>query len=89
VSRVWTPEAGEVVWVRFDPQVGREQAGHRPAVVLTPAEYNAKIGLLLCVPLSTRIKGFPFEVQISGDRPSVALFDHVKSLDWRGGGAHS
>ena len=87
MSRIWTPNAGEVVWVQFDPQVGREQAGHRPAVVLTPASYNAKSGLLLCVPLTTRIKGYPFEVPITGERSSVALADHVKSLDWRGRGA--
>ena len=87
MSRAWTPDAGDVVWVHLDPQVGREQAGHRPAVVLTPASYNAKSGLLLCVPLTTRIKGYPFEVPIAGDRPSVALVDHVKSLDWRGRGA--
>ena len=87
MSRAWTPDAGEVVWVRFDPQVGREQAGHRPAVVLTPASYNAKSGLLLCVPLTTRIKGYPFEVPVAGDRPGVALVDHIKSLDWRGRGA--
>lgn len=87
MSRTWTPDAGEVVWVHFDPQVGREQAGHRPAVVLTPASYNAKSGLLLCVPLTTRIKAYPFEVPIAGERPSVALVDHVKSLDWRGRGA--
>jgi mRNA interferase MazF len=84
VSRAWTPDAGDVVWVHFDSQVGREQAGHRPAVVLTPASYNTKSGLLLGVPLTTRIKGYPFEVPIAGDRPSVALVDHIKSLDWRG-----
>ena len=87
MSQAWTPDAGDVVWVHFDPQVGREQAGHRPAVVLTPASYNAKSGLLLGVPLTTRIKGYPFEVPIAGDRPSVALVDHIKSLDWRGRGA--
>ena len=87
MSHSWTPEAGELIWVHFDPQVGRKQAGHRPAVVLTPASYNRASGLLLCVPLTTRIKNYPFEVPISGDRPSVALVDHVKSLDWRGRGA--
>ncbi len=87
MSRAWVPDAGEIVWVRFDPQVGREQAGHRPAVVLTPAGYNLKSGLLLCVPLTTRIKGYPFEIPIAGKSPSVALVDHVKSLDWKGRGA--
>jgi mRNA interferase MazF len=87
VSRSWTPDAGEVIWVQFDPQVGREQAGHRPAVVLTPARYNERSGLLICVPLTTRTKGYPFEVPIGGSPSSVALTDHVKSLDWRGRGA--
>lgn len=79
-----TPDEGDVVWVQFDPQVGREQAGHRPAIVLTPAGYNRRSGLLLCVPMTTRIKGYPFEVPIAGEPPAVALVDHVKSLDWRG-----
>ncbi len=87
MSRGWVPDAGEVIWVQFDPQVGREQAGHRPAVVLTPAAYNRNSGLLLCVPLTTRLKGYPFEVPVAGDRPGVALVDHVKSLDWQGRGA--
>ncbi len=80
----WTPDEGDIIWVQFDPQVGREQAGHRPAIVLTPASYNRKSGLLLCVPLTTRIKDYPFEVAITGQPPSVALVDHLKSLDWRG-----
>lgn len=78
------PDEGDVVWVHFDPQVGREQMGHRPAIVLTPASYNRKSGLLLCVPMTTRVKGYPFEVPIAGEPPAVALVDHVKSLDWRG-----
>lgn len=80
----WTPDEGEIIWLQLDPQVGREQAGHRPAVVLTPAAYNRKSGLLLCVPMTSRAKGYPFEVPVAGDRPSVALVDHVKSVDWRG-----
>ncbi len=83
----WAPGAGDVIWIRFDPQDGREQAGHRPAVVLTPADYNRRSGLLICVPLTTRIKGYPFEIAIAGDPRSVALVDHVKSLDWRARGA--
>lgn len=78
------PDEGEVVWIQLDPQVGREQAGHRPAIVLTPAVYNRRSGLLLCVPMTTRVKGYPFEVPIGGEPPAVALVDHVKSLDWRG-----
>lgn len=73
-----------MVWINFDPQVGREQAGHRPAVVLSPESYNRLVGLIICVPLTTRIKGYAFEVAISGDVAAVVLADHLKSLDWRG-----
>jgi mRNA interferase MazF len=73
-----------VIWVNFDPQVGREQSGHRPAVVLSEIDYNRRVGLCVCVPTTTRIKAFPFEVPIAGKPPSVALADHLRSLDWRG-----
>jgi mRNA interferase MazF len=76
-------DAGDIVWINFDPQIGHEQAGHRPAVVLSPAAYNARVGLIVCCPVTTQIKGYPFEVAISGAPPSVALADQVKSLDWR------
>ena len=78
----YVPAAGDVVWLQFSPQAGHEQAGHRPAVVLSPLDYN-RIGLMLCCPLTTKIKGYPFEVVLAGDKPSVALADQVKSLDWR------
>jgi mRNA interferase MazF len=87
VAANWVPDAGDIIWVQFDPQVGREQAGHRPAVVLTPASYNRRSGLLICVPVTTKVKGYPFEVAIKGSRDSVALIDHVRSIDWRGRGA--
>ena len=77
------PEAGDIVWIDFDPQAGHEQAKHRPAVVLSPASYNDRAGLLLCCPTTTRIKGYPFEVKLSGRPASVALADQVKSFDWR------
>ena len=77
------PDCGDIVWLDFDPQAGHEQAGHRHAVVLSPRVYNEKIGLLICVPMTTRMKGLPFEVRIAGSRASVALTDHVKSIDWR------
>ena len=79
----YVPDAGDIVWLQFDPQAGREQAGHRPALVLSPAAYNGKTSLMLCCPMTTRIKGYPFEVQIAGPTPSAALADQIKSLDWR------
>lgn len=79
----WVPQAGDVVWLNFDPQAGHEQAGQRPAVVLSPARYNDTTGLMLCVPLTTRVKGYPFEVPVKAARQSVALADQVKCLDWR------
>jgi len=79
----WVPDCGDIVWLEFDPQAGREQAGHRPAVVLSPASYNSKSGMIVCCPTTTRIKGYPFEVQLQGQPASVALSDQVRSLDWR------
>jgi mRNA interferase MazF len=79
----YVPEAGDIVWLSFNPQAGREQAGHRPAVVLSPAVYNAKTSLMACCPMTTQIKNYPFEVVISAANPSAVLTDQVKSLDWR------
>ena len=80
----YVPDAGHVVWLLFDPQAGHEQAGNRPALVMSPALYNGKAGLMLCCPLSTRIKGYPFEVRTQlGGQDSVVLSDQVKSLDWK------
>jgi|TARA_R110000796_G_scaffold64188_1_gene148703 mRNA interferase MazF len=78
----YIPEAGDIVWLQFNPQAGHEQAGHRPALVLSPAKYN-KIGLMLCCPMTTKLKGYPFEVVIDGPQTSAALADQVKSLDWK------
>ncbi|WP_322075476.1 endoribonuclease MazF [Burkholderia cenocepacia] len=78
----YVPDAGDIVWLHFDPQAGHEQAGHRPAVVLSPAVYNDRTGLMLCCPMTTQIKGYPFEVLIAGGKPSAVLADQVKSLDW-------
>lgn len=80
--RRYVPEAGDIVWLHFDPQAGHEQAGHRPALVLSPSAYNGKTGLMLCCPLTTQVKGYPFEVEIAGARAGAALADQVKSLDW-------
>lgn len=82
MSRRYVPEAGDIVWLHFNPQAGHEQAGHRPALVVSPAAYNGKTGLMLCCPMTTQIKGYPFEVLIAGDRPGAVLADQVKSLDW-------
>ena len=82
MARGYVPEAGDIVWLRFDPQAGHEQAGHRPALVVSPSAYNSKTGLMVCCPMTTRIKGYPFEVLIAGTRPGAALADRVKSLDW-------
>ncbi|WP_416237417.1 endoribonuclease MazF [Sulfitobacter sp. F26204] len=79
---VYVPEAGDIVWLQFNPQAGHEQAGHRPALVLSPAKYN-KIGLMLCCPMTTKLKGYPFEVVIDGPQTSAALADQIKSLDWK------
>ncbi|HVQ07125.1 MAG TPA: endoribonuclease MazF [Allosphingosinicella sp.] len=83
VARGWVPESGDIIWIDFDPQAGHEQAGHRPALVLSPSSYNRLTGLLLCVPMTTRAKGYRFEVPIAGKRGGVALADQVKSFDWR------
>ncbi len=79
----YIPDAGDIVWLDFDPQVGHEQAGHRPALVLSPASYNDKAGLMVCCPMTTQIKGYPFEVVIAGKTPCAVLSDQIKSLDWR------
>jgi len=82
------PDVGDIVWLDFDPQAGREQAGHRPALVLSPARYNGLTGMMVCCPMTSRIKGYPFEVVDSRDPPSVVLADQVKSVDWRARGAN-
>jgi mRNA interferase MazF len=83
MARRYVPDAGDVVWLSFTPQAGHEQAGQRPALVLSPAAYNEKAGLMLCCPMTTQIKNYPFEVLIAGTPPAVVLADQVKSLDWR------
>ena len=84
MPRVYVPNAADVVWLAFDPQAGHEQAGHQPALVISPASYNSKTGLMVCCPLITKIKNNPFEVvtQIDGVDCAV-LSDQVKSIDWK------
>ncbi len=81
----YVPDRGDAVWVMLNPQAGHEQAGRRPAVVLSPAAYNRKVGLALMCPLTSRPKGYPFEVIVpSGLKVEGAfLSDHVKCLDWK------
>ena len=79
----YVPDAGDIVWLDFDPQMGREQKGHRPALVISPKAYNVKTGLMLCCPMTTKIKGYPFEVAIASEKKSVILSDQIKSLDWQ------
>lgn len=79
----YVPDEGDIVWIDFDPQKGREQAGRRPEVILSPAACNARAGLIVCCPTTTQTKGYPFEVALSGQKASVALADQVKSFDWR------
>jgi mRNA interferase MazF len=79
------PDRGDIVWLDFTPQSGHEQAGRRPALVVSPAAYNGKVGLALVCPITNQSKGYPFEVEIpkGGKTTGVILADQVKSLDWR------
>jgi len=81
----YIPDSGDIVWIAFNPQAGHEQAGHRPALVLSPAAYNGKVGLAILCPITSQVKGYPFEVQIpDGLKVSGAILsDQVKSLDWK------
>jgi mRNA interferase MazF len=79
----FVPDAGDLVWVNFAPSAGHEQTGRRPALVLSPATYNRKTSLMICCALTTRIKGYPFEVAIGGLPAAAVLADQIKTLDWR------
>jgi len=84
-SQTYIPQCGDVMWITLNPQAGHEQAGRRPAVVLSPQNYNGKIGLAILCPITKIIKGYPFEVLIPEGLPVVGaiLSDQVKSVDWR------
>lgn len=84
VARRYVPDAGDLVWLGFDPQAGHEQRGRRPALILSPRAYNAKARLAIACPITTHAKGYPFEVAlpVDGKVTGVVLSDHVKSLDW-------
>lgn len=81
----YVPRRGDAVWITFDPQAGHEQAGRRPALVLSPSAYNGRVGLALLCPITSQVKGYPFEIDIPTglDVRGVILADQVKSLDWR------
>lgn len=81
----YTPERGDAVWITLDPQAGHEQAGRRPALVVSPASYNGRVGLALLCPITNQVKGYPFEVALPEGMgvSGVVLADQVKSLDWR------
>lgn len=85
MARDYVPDRGDIVWLQFDPQAGHEQAGRRPAFVVSPRAYNRKVGLALFCPISSRVKGYPFEVVLSegGKVQGAILSDQLKSLDWR------
>lgn len=80
----FVPDEGDVVWLDFNPQSGHEQAGRRPVLVLSGAVYNRTTGLMLCCPMTTHIKGYPFEVVVPlTNKTSVVLSDYIKNLDWK------
>jgi len=81
----YVPDRGDVVWLQFNPQAGHEQAGRRLALVISPKAYNDKVGLALFCPVTSQVKGYPFEVALpsGGEASGVILSDQIKSLDWR------
>jgi mRNA interferase MazF len=84
-SQDYIPKQGDIVWIDFTPQLGREQAGRRPAIVVSPLKYNRRVGLALLCPITTKAKDYPFEVVIPQGLgvSGVVLADHIKSFDWR------
>ena len=83
-TMTYIPDSGDIVWIMFNPQTGHEQAGHRPALVLSPKAYNGKVGLAILCPITSQVKGYPFEVKIPEglEVGGAVLSDQVKSLDW-------
>jgi mRNA interferase MazF len=89
MPRRYVPQRGDLIWLSFTPQAGHEQAGRRPALVLSPGVYNRTVGLALCCPITSQVKGYPFEVPVpsSSSVTGVVLSDQVKSLHWGARGA--
>ena len=81
----YVPARGDLIWLQFSPRAGHEQAGHRPAVVISPSSYNRRVGLALCCPVTSQVKGYPFEVLLPQGLgvEGAILSDQIKSLDWR------
>jgi mRNA interferase MazF len=81
---LYIPDRGDYVWLNFTPQSGHKQRGIRPAIIISRKEYNAKTGLAICCPITSKIKGYPFEVKISSDKINgVILSDQIRKLDWK------
>lgn len=84
MSKKYIPKTGDIIWINFDPQAGREQARRRPALVLSPSIYNDKSSLALVCPITSVVKEYPFEVKLTGaGTEGVVLSDQVKSMDWQ------
>ncbi len=81
----YIPSRGDLVWLQFNPQAGHEQAGRRPALVISPSSYNRRVGLAVCCPVTSQVKGYPFEVLLPAGLgvEGAVLSDQIKSLDWR------
>lgn len=84
VKKSYTPSRGDVVWINFNPTKGREQKGSRPALVISPRSYNERVGMMLACPITSQIKGYPFEVRLfMKECDGVVLVDQIRSIDWR------
>jgi mRNA interferase MazF len=85
----YIPERGDIIWLNFNPQAGHEQAGLRPAVIISPSSYNGKVNLAICCPITNHVKGYPFEVAVPQNfkTSGVVLSDQLKCLDWKIRGA--
>lgn len=85
MSSRYTPDRGDIVWLNLNPQAGHEQSGLRPALVISPKEYNKRVGLAIFCPITKQIKGYPFEVQVPEELKviGVILSDQVRNLDWK------
>ena len=84
MTRAYVPDAGDLVWLTFDPPTGHEHRGRRPALILSPRVYNAKARLAIACPITSQVKGYPFEVELpaAGTITGVVLADHVRNVDW-------